>query len=146
MGMSGNAWKYARPEFERRYLLSRVPAPRSSERRHIVDRYFAETQLRLRMVTSASVREYKLTQKVPDPTEGARGRLTTMYLTATAYSFLEVLPGSELHKTRLSIPPYSVDIFEGALEGLVLRRVRSFDRGRLGRVRAAERCGGRSDR
>ena len=63
MGTPANVWKYARPEFERRYLLSQAPARLTAQRRHIVDRYFAQTQLRLRMVTSGAMCEYKLPRR-----------------------------------------------------------------------------------
>jgi CYTH domain-containing protein len=116
-----DAWKYARPEFERRFLLSTIPSGRVMRRRHIVDRYFIGTGLRLRTVSSdTGDLEYKLTQKVPEAMEGARGRITTMYLAPAAYDLLCELPGAELCKTRFSIPPFGIDIFGGALDRLLL--------------------------
>jgi CYTH domain-containing protein len=121
MGREPDAWKYARPEFERRFLLSTIPPGRVVRRRTIVDRYFIGTGLRLRSVSSGrGDRAYKLTQKVPEAVEGARGRITTMYLPPAAYELLRELPGLELCKTRLSLPPFGMDIFGGALDRLVL--------------------------
>lgn len=121
MGNAARASKYAHPEFERRFLLSTIPPGRVLRRRHIVDRYFLGTELRLRAVTSSEGdTEYKLTQKVRDRRHGTSGRITTMYLSPTAFRLLGELPGDELRKTRLSIPPFGIDIFEGALAGLLL--------------------------
>jgi CYTH domain-containing protein len=121
MGRNVDVWKYARPEFERRFLLSAIPTGRVLRRRHIVDRYFIGTGLRLRALSSdTGDHTYKLTQKIPEAMGGARGRITTMYLPPVAYALLSELPGANLCKTRLSVPPFGIDIFEGALDRLVL--------------------------
>src|SRR2546421_10016260 len=56
--------KYARPECERRFLLSGVPAEATAPRR-ITDRYFRSTRLRLRrMEREGEAPVYKFGQKV----------------------------------------------------------------------------------
>lgn len=62
---------------------------------------------------------YKLTQKVPEP-DGAPGLLSTIYLNEKEFSLLETLPAGILHKTRYSIPPFGVDVFDSPLSGLFL--------------------------
>ncbi|RAJ40158.1 CYTH domain-containing protein [Kitasatospora sp. SolWspMP-SS2h] len=119
--------KYARVERERRFLLARVPAPGAvTVARRITDRYVEGTRLRLRRVERLDTGEctYKLTQKVPVPPgePGAvQGLITNLYLSEQEYARLRAaLPGPELTKTRLSVPPLGVDVFEGPLLGLVL--------------------------
>ena len=62
---------------------------------------------------------YKLTQKVPGH-GGEPGLITTMYIDAAEYAVLTQLPALSLTKTRLTIPPLGVDVFEGCLTGLVI--------------------------
>ena len=115
--------KYARIERERRFLLDRFPSDVAVVRtRRIVDRYIEGTRLRLREVTEEGVAtQWKLTQKIPTPGSGAQqGFLTTIYLSADEFGVLAQLPAKELRKTRHSVPPFGIDVFEGELEGLVL--------------------------
>jgi hypothetical protein len=62
------AGKYACYEFERKFLLKELPAELSGshEYKEIEDRYFLDTNLRLRIVRSpdGNVLDRKLTQKV----------------------------------------------------------------------------------
>jgi hypothetical protein len=109
---------------ERRFLVSAVPGGVPVRTVDIVDRYIDGTRLRLRRETSVGEdgtgnSHYKLTQKVPSP-DGGPGLITTIYLGPTEHRVLDGLPGAVLRKTRLSIPPFGVDIFAGPLEGLVL--------------------------
>ncbi len=119
----GKELKYARHERERRFLLARPPAGSSVRTVVITDRYHIGTRIRLRRATgpagSGEYAVYKLTQKIPGR-DGGPGLITTMYLTADEYRALERLPAAVLTKTRLSMPPLGVDLFEGALDGLVL--------------------------
>jgi hypothetical protein len=122
----GKELKYARPERERRFLLSARPEGRVLRTVRIADRYLLETRIRLRQETETTGLDggvarvvYKLTQKIPAP-GGGPGLITTMYLNATEYARLAQLPAASLRKTRLSIPPLGVDVFEDALAGLVL--------------------------
>ena len=118
--------KYARVERERRFLLAEPPAPATvTATRMITDRYLAGTRLRLRRVESPDGGcELKLTQKVPLARPGAvQGLITNTYLSAAEYGLLAALPAAVLTKTRFSVPPLGVDVFDGHLQGLVLAEV-----------------------
>ena len=115
--------KYARIERERRFILDQFPIQANWVRvRHIIDRYINETRLRLRhQVDNDGSAAFKLTQKIPSPAPGAQqGFLTTMYLGAEEFRILAELPGKQIKKTRYSIPPFGIDVFEAPLAGLVL--------------------------
>jgi CYTH domain-containing protein len=115
--------KYARIEWERRFLLDRFPGQAVVTRvRRIEDRYIEGTTLRLRQQRDEDGQmAFKLTQKLADKTAGARqGLITSMYLTATDFGVLAALPAKVLTKARHSVPPFGIDVFDGALSGLVL--------------------------
>jgi hypothetical protein len=116
--------KYARVERERRFLLAGPPpASAGTARRRITDRYLPGTRLRLRRAEylDSGACEFKLTQKVPVGRPGyARGLTTNTYLSAAEYDLLASLHGEVLSKTRLSVPPLSIDVFGPPLYGLVL--------------------------
>ena len=114
--------KYARVEFERRFLLDRFPADVNvTSVRRIVDRYIEGTRLRLRQMTDGDGKIFKLTQKIPEPTVTARrGLITTIYLSQEEFDVLSKLPGKMLAKTRYSAPPFGIDVFEDELDGLLL--------------------------
>jgi CYTH domain-containing protein len=114
--------KYARPEFERRFLLADVPRGSVVRGVSIVDRYLAGTRLRVRKIHGPGIVEYKLTQKIP-AAGGGRGLITTIYLDEREYQLLATLPYRALEKTRLSIPPFGVDVFAPPRQGLVLAEV-----------------------
>jgi CYTH domain-containing protein len=87
--------------------------------RRIRDWYIDGTTLRLREFGAGD--EFKLTQKIAARAGIAQqGFVTSMYLTRSEFLLLSQLPGKELCKTRYSVPPFGIDVFEGALEGLVL--------------------------
>lgn len=110
------AGKYARYELERRWLLASVP-PQLDAGAAVYDRYIEGTRLRLRRIDS----QYKLTQKeAPAATGYAVTVITNIYLTPEEYEILAVLPARELHKRRHHMGRYSIDVFEGLLQGLVL--------------------------
>jgi CYTH domain-containing protein len=118
--------KYARVEIERRFLLTGVPeGAEILAVNEIDDRYLDGTRLRLRrMAEVGGVAQLKLTQKLPDADGGARrGLLTTIYLCEAEHAALAALPAAALSKSRLSTPPYGVDVFHGALAGLFLAEV-----------------------
>jgi hypothetical protein len=122
----GKELKYARPERERRFLFRALPEGRAIRVARIEDRYLLGTRIRLRKATERADVDgeverilYKLTQKVPGP-GGAPGLITTIYLDRAEYDLVARLPARSLRKTRLSIPPLGVDVFEDALSGLVL--------------------------
>jgi CYTH domain-containing protein len=115
--------KYARIEWERRFLVGRFPPDAHvTAVRRIIDRYIEGTTLRLRGQTdSAGNARFKLTQKLPRLEGGAQqGLITTMYLTAAEYEVFASLPAREIAKTRHSVPSFGVDVFEGELDGLVM--------------------------
>ncbi len=115
--------KYARVERERRFLLTGLPGgtPPASARR-IIDRYLISTSLRLRHVSSPESDEYKLTQKIPASGPGpVQGLITTMYLPQSEHEHLAAaLPARTLAKTRYSVPPLGIDVFEPPLHGLIM--------------------------
>jgi CYTH domain-containing protein len=113
--------KYARTEHERRFLLTRFPDGVDVIRvRRITDHYIDGTALRLREQSGDSgPTTFKLTQKVP--AAGAQQVLTTnIFLTEGEFRVLAQLPAKRLSKTRYSMPPFGIDIFEGTLKGLVM--------------------------
>jgi CYTH domain-containing protein len=115
--------KYARIERERRFLLERFPTAENVKRTlQLADRYIDGTALRLReQREQGGPTVYKLTQKVPVRASGAQqGFITTMYITKDEFSVLAQLWAKTLSKSRHSVPPFGIDVFEGALEGLVL--------------------------
>jgi len=115
--------KYARIEWERRFLLDRFPSQALATRvRRIEDRYIEGTTLRLRRQSDdAGQIAFKLTQKLGDKAAGARqGFITTIYLTGAEFGVLANLPAKVLTKSRHSVPPFGIDVFDGVLTGLVL--------------------------
>ncbi|MGW4913749.1 hypothetical protein [Streptomyces sp. NPDC004270] len=122
-GQSVYPGKYARVERERRFLLAEPPTPSTiTVTRLITDRYLVGTRLRLRRADFSDGRcERKLTQKVPHSRPGGvQGLITNTYLSPTEYDLLASLPAAVLSKTRFSVPPLGVDVFDGPLRGLVL--------------------------
>ena len=116
--------KYARVERERRFLLAGPPpAAAVTASRRITDRYLPGTRLRLRRVDSlnSGACQLKFTQKVPAGQPGyVQGLITNTYLSAAEYDLLVSLPADTLSKTRLSVPPLSIDVFDPPLHGLVM--------------------------
>jgi CYTH domain-containing protein len=131
---TGKSQKYAKPERERRYLLAGLPAGEIVSIATITDRYFTGTRLRLRLMVQArgdaTHAYYKLTQKIPAP-EGGPGLLSTMYLSRDEFDLLSSLPGSVLRKTRYSIPPFGVDVFDPPLAGLIMAECEFEDDGAM---------------
>jgi CYTH domain-containing protein len=124
--------KYACLELERRYLLRELPADlRERESNwHIVDRYLSGTRLRLRRMTSPSTGtvSLKLTQKYREAgQEATETTITNMYLNEAEYDSLNQLPGAEIIKKRYEYQQqgrlYSLDVFEGPLQGLILAEI-----------------------
>ncbi len=121
--------KYALIERERRFLLRDLPEPlsRASEHVQIWDNYITGTRLRLRRIRVPLTKEriWKLTQKyAPAPPDFSRTVITNIYLSPAEYEVLSVFEGNEIRKNRYPFEhegrAYSVDIFLGALWGLVL--------------------------
>jgi CYTH domain-containing protein len=118
--------KYARIERERRFLLAGPPPAAVTARRRITDRYLPGTRLRLRRIDDleSGDSEFKFTQKVPADQPGfIQGLITNTYLSAAEYDLLATLPAAVLSKTRLSVPPLGIDVFEPPLHGLIMADV-----------------------
>lgn len=128
--MSLNRHKYARIERERRFVLDRFPSGVTIVRtRRIEDRYIDGAMLRLReQIDESGAPVFKLTQKLPHKAAGAQqGLITTMDLAKAEFELLAMLPAKTLRKTRYSVPPFGIDVFDGALRGLILAEA-EFDR------------------
>jgi CYTH domain-containing protein len=119
--------KYARVERERRFRRAGPPSASAvTDSRRITDRYLPGTRLRLRRVDhgDSHAQEFKFTQKVPAGQPGfVQGLITNTYLSAPEYDLLATLPADVLSKTRLILPPLSVDVFDPPLHGLVMADV-----------------------
>jgi CYTH domain-containing protein len=115
--------KYAKIERERRFLLAQFPSDATVVRnRRITDNYIEGTTLRLRAQGyTDGTTTFKLTQKLPVRGNGAQqGFITSMYLTQDEFQVLAQLPAKKLTKTRFSVPPFGIDVFDGLLQGLIL--------------------------
>jgi len=127
--VSERRMKYARVERERRYLLRGLPPGLRVNDPHtqIFDNYITGTRLRLRKIRVPERREWtwKLTQKfAPDPEDFSRAVITNIYLSQIEYEVLSVFEGNEIRKNRYPYGhdgrKFSIDVFLGALHGLVL--------------------------
>jgi CYTH domain-containing protein len=129
--MNEQAGKYARFEFERRFLVEHLPddVVRGAGWR-VTDRYIQGTRLRLRRMEplGGGATLFKLGQKdVPAPPDFSRMTITNIYLSPDEYDVFAVLPARELRKRRHLLEEdgrtYGVDVFEGHLAGLILAEV-----------------------
>ncbi|MBK9040971.1 MAG: hypothetical protein IPL83_17765 [Bdellovibrionales bacterium] len=114
------AGKYACYEFERKFLLTGLPAnlKSSSECKQIEDRYFVGTNLRLRIVRSleGKIVDRKLTQKfVPKDGDLSKTSITNLYLRESEMKLLSQLQGRVLKRKRYKLShdnqTFSVDEF-----------------------------------
>jgi len=126
--------KYACLEVECRYWLQKIPDDLLDNPKgwQITDRYFANTQLRLRHIQSLSGDEhmYKLTQKYHSETQNAyETTITNVYLTQAEHNHFEALEGNILKKKRYPYTvqnySFSIDVFEGRHQGLILAEMES---------------------
>ncbi len=90
--------------------------------RLIIDHYLEGTTLRLRKQSyNDGLITFKLTQKLPMRGSGAQqGFITSMHPTQAEFHVLAQLPARKLTKTRFSVPPFGIDVFDGPLQGLIL--------------------------
>jgi hypothetical protein len=120
--LAGRAGKYALVERERRFLLAVAPeSAHAREVRRITDRYLTGTRIRLRRVDrpAPAQPEFKLTRKVPADRPGpVQGTITNTCLSEAEYDVFAVPPATVLTKTRLSIPPLGIDVFDTPLRPL----------------------------
>ncbi|MBW8814990.1 MAG: hypothetical protein JF588_16340 [Caulobacterales bacterium] len=123
--------KYAHWVAERRFLVDATGLPPLDPvgARRIEDLYIDGGRLRLRAITflSNGEKEFKLAKKYA-PDDPLIGPMTNLYLSAEEHAVLDVLPGSRLAKRRHKIGAFTVDTFEGSLEGLVLAECEASNR------------------
>ena len=119
--------KYAKREFERRFLLRGEPPSLPSQYLSILDTYFVNTTLRLRRVVNSDGTNaaYKLTQKKKD-TDGQMW-ITNIYLSEAEAKLFRSVPSVTLQKRRYHIErgmvSRAIDIVENLPEKIVLLEV-----------------------
>ncbi len=120
--------KYAQIERERRFLVDRCPDLSQHDYRTIEDLYVAGSRLRARAITYSDGRPpaFKFCKKYPSDDMTSQP-IVNIYLTAGEYELLSHLPGNRVRKRRYRLDieetPCSIDVFEGALSGLILSEV-----------------------
>lgn len=117
--------KYAWVERERRWLCRAVPFDRVVRSEAYEDLYVTGTQLRLRRATPTDGGPEMLRLGRKADVSSAVRLLTSIYLSPEEYRLLSSLPGGMLRKTRHSLGRLDgadvfVDVFEGALSGLIM--------------------------
>ena len=120
--------KYSRIEYERRFLIAPGTEWKSfveSYSKTYEDKYLRGTRLRLRILTDSDTgrRVLKLNKKSESLSPYFRN-VNRILLSPEEYEFLDQLEGDRLMKTRYYHNHlgrvFSIDVFEGELEGLVL--------------------------
>ncbi|MGN6818229.1 MAG: hypothetical protein ACTHJR_06110 [Sphingomonas sp.] len=135
--------KYSIAERERRFLVDRatMPALDAATARLIEDLYLPGTGLRLRKVTAPGAPPvFKLGKKYPGAGLSSRP-MTNIYLDAAEHAVLSALPAAPLVKRRHDVGNgFAIDVFEGALAGLILAEVSADDEAALAAVVAPCWC------
>lgn len=123
-------WKYAKTEWERRFLLKERPAqPMHAAKKKIIDKYLHGSRLRLRKTLDGNTTVYKLTKKLQlKAGHRASHWISTIYLDEGEYALFFALPGDFLEKTRYRIarrggPPIAVDEIKIGKESLWMAEV-----------------------
>ena len=120
--------KYTRVEYERRFLVSPNANWKSGVEPYsktFEDKYLRESRLRLRILTDSDTgrRVLKLNKKHEAPSPYFR-TVSRILLSPGEYELLDGLEGHRLKKTRhyqtYRGRVFSIDVFEGELDGLVL--------------------------
>jgi len=120
--------KYTRLEYERRFVVSAHADWRSAAEpysKRFEDKYLAGTRLRLRIQTDLDTGRQliKLTKKVESSSPYCH-TISRILLSPSEYDLFEGLEGYRLKKVRYYHHyfgrVFSIDVFEGELEGLVL--------------------------
>ena len=109
--------------------------------RLVEDRYLPGTALRLRRVTApdGSV-VHKLGKKYPGAGLSSRP-MTNIYLDAAEYAALAALPAALLVKRRHDVGGgFAIDVFEGALAGLMLAEISADDDAELAAIVVPSWC------
>ena len=120
--------KYTRVEYERRFLVS----PNTDWKKEVEpysksyeDKYLRDSRLRLRILTDSDTgrRVLKLNKKLDSSSPYFRN-VGRILLSPDEYRLLDSLEGDRLKKTRFYQNyrgrVFSIDVFDGELEGLVL--------------------------
>jgi CYTH domain-containing protein len=126
--MDAEESKYARIEYERRFLVSPHSDWRSvveSYSKTFEDKYLHQARLRLRILTDSDTGRHiiKLTKKFESSSPYYQ-TINRILLSPGEYELLDSLEGDRLKKVRhyhiCRGRAFSVDVFEGELVGLVL--------------------------
>jgi len=127
--------KYTRVEYERRFLVAPGSGWENSVRSYsklFEDIYLSNTRLRLRVLTvsDSDGRIIKLTKKESSNSPYFR-TISRILLTQNEYDILSRLDGRRITKVRQYCDHqnriFSIDIFQGELDGLILSEVESDD-------------------
>ncbi|HEV7507492.1 MAG TPA: hypothetical protein VGS07_21585 [Thermoanaerobaculia bacterium] len=120
--------KYTRVEYERRFLVSPQADWRSAAEPYsktFEDKYLQSSRLRLRILTDSDSgrRLIKLTKKFASDSPYFQ-KIGRILLSPGEYELFDALPGDRLRKTRHYHTHrdrvFSIDVFEGELDGLIL--------------------------
>ena len=126
--MEAQETKYTRVEYERRFLVS----PHTDWRNFVEpyskrfeDKYLRNTRLRLRLLTDSDTgRQLIKLNKKFDSASPYFQTTSRILLSPGEYKLFDALEGDHLNKTRYYHNylgrVFSIDVFEGELEGLVL--------------------------
>ena len=126
--MNSDEMKYSRVEYERRFLVSGQGEWRSvveSYSKTFEDKYLRDSRLRLRVLLDSDTgrRVLKLNQKLDSASPYFR-TVSRILLSPDEYRLLDGLPGDRMKKTRFYHNyrgrVFSIDVFDGGLDGLVL--------------------------
>jgi len=118
-----------------------MPALDPASARLIEDRYIPGTALRLRKLTAPGTDPvYKMGKKYPGAGLSSRP-MTNIYLDPAEYAALAALPAATLIKRRHDVGGgFVIDVFEGALAGLVLAEVSADDDASLAAIAPPTWC------
>lgn len=132
-----DAPKYSLIEHERRFVVdpATMPLLDPATARLIEDRYIPGTGLRLRKITApGEATILKLGKKYPGAGLSSRP-MTNIYLDQADYDALAALPAALLVKRRHDAGAgFAIDLFDGALAGLILAEVAAADRDTLAAI------------
>jgi CYTH domain-containing protein len=117
--------KYVFVERERRWLCDRLPKERVLRSEAVTDLYITGTRLRLREARPLDGGEPKRRLGRKADVDASTRLITSIYLTEVEFALLANLPGRTLQKVRHHLKPVdgidiAVDVFDGALTGLVM--------------------------
>jgi hypothetical protein len=117
--------KYAYVERERRWLCARLPDVEVISADAVTDLYIEGSRLRLREARPLDGGPVMRRLGRKGDVDASHRLITSIYLSEAEFSLLAGLPGRRIEKVRHRLAPiegctFGVDVFGGALEGLVL--------------------------